>query len=204
MSIQYFYPPQPFRIWPNSNLLCKLDQDPDWIAEIKYNGWRLLIFIEDDIRLFNRYNKEIQINKSIFRQHFEHIPPGTIFDGELVHFRSTDIKNTIVIWDTPFYNGQDIRKKPLSDRKIYLDHFKVAPRTIKANSNVKVYRSQIFKSGNFRRLYVNTVDKKNNLEEGIVIKKLSSVYDFSFTRGIETKYWIKIKAIGDHAKIENV
>lgn len=201
MSIQFFYPPQPFRIWPNSNLLLKLDQDPDWIGEIKYNGWRLLIFIEKNIRFFNRHKTEIQIDPSIYRQHFDGVPYGTIFDGELVHFRSTDIKNKVVIWDAPFYNGQDLRKMTLRQRKEYLDHFSVAPRTIKQDSLVKVYRSQVFPSGSFQKLYHKTVDKKNNLEEGVVLKKLTSIYDFSLVRSVETKHWIKIKAIGNHAMV---
>lgn len=204
MSIQYFYPPQPFRIWPNANLLTILNQDPNWIGEIKYNGWRLLIFIEDDIRFFNRHHKEIQIDQSIFRQHFEHVPRGTVFDGELVHFRSTDVKNTIVIWDTPIYNGQDLRRTPLIKRKQYLDHFRVAPRTIKRNQKVNIYRSQTFPTGSFKQLYRKTVDKNDVLEEGIVLKNINSFYDFSLTRGVETKHWIKIRAIGDHAKVENV
>lgn len=194
--IQFFYPPQPFRIWPNAPLLTTLNQDPNWISEIKYNGWRLLIFIENDIRLFNRHHKEIQIDKSIFQQHFEHVPHGTVFDGELVHFRSSDVKNTIIIWDTPFYNGQDLRRTPLINRKQHLDHFRVAPKTIKRNQKVNVYRSQSFHS-NFKQLYSHIIDKKDTLEEGIVLKNLNSFYDFSLTRNVETKHWIKIKAINN-------
>jgi len=199
--IPFFYPPQPMRIWPESDFFRQLDRNPNWDAEIKYNGWRLMIFIDNDIRMFNRHSTEIDINKNIFRQHFDDVPRGTVLDAELVHFRTTDVKNVIVIWDAPFYDGVDLRKTPLIERRKYLEHFSIAPRTIKRGQKVQVYRTQQFKAGKFKELYQKTVDKNNPLEEGIILKMKNSFYDFNLKRGVESRYWIKIKKIGDHAKV---
>lgn len=198
--ISYFYPPQPMRIWPNSNLFNLLNTDPNWDCEIKYNGWRLLIFIDKDIKFFNRHGTEIQIDKRPFRQYFEHIPCGTVFDGELVHFRTTDVKNTIILWDSPFYNNKDLRKQPLTERRKYLSSFKVAPYNITLNQSIKIYRTQQFPS-QFIKLYYDIVNKNNDLEEGIVLKKKQSFYDSHQKKGPEIKFWIKIKKIGNYAKV---
>ena len=172
------------RIWSESDFFRQLDRNPNWNAEIKYNGWRLMIFIDNDIRMFNRHSTEIDINKNIFRQHFEDVPHGTVLDAELVHFRTTDVKNVIIIWDAPFY-GVDLRKTPLIERRKYLEHFSIAPRTIKRGQKVQVYRTQQFKAGKFKELYQKTVDKNDPLEKDIILKMKNSFYDFKERRRIK-------------------
>lgn len=200
MSIPFFYPPQPMRIWPESDLFRQLDKNPKWDAEIKYNGWRLLVFIDPKIRFFNRQGTEIDINKKPFEPILSKLPTGTILDGELVHFRTTDLKNTIVFWDAPFYNGTDQRKKPLRERRYLLEHFGVAPMVLPKDKKINIFRCHQFNT-NMIILYKELVQKNDDLIEGIVIKNIDSLYEFHLKRGIETRYWIKIKKIGNHAKV---
>jgi hypothetical protein len=125
--IQYFYPPQPTRIWPNSSLLPSFSNSRDWDAEIKYNGWRLLVFKleQDKILLYNRHSTIIDIDWQQFIHAFEDVPVGSVFDGELLDRRTKDLKNIIVLWDTCFYNGSDLRLKPLKDRRHFLEQISV-------------------------------------------------------------------------------
>jgi ATP-dependent DNA ligase len=48
-----------------------------------------------------------------FYDHFKKIPNDTIFDAELVNFRTKDRKNIIVVFDVPYYKGKDLRKLPV-------------------------------------------------------------------------------------------
>jgi ATP-dependent DNA ligase len=212
--IQFFYPPQPTRIWPNSSLLLSLDHKL-WDAEIKYNGWRLLLMKldQDKILLYNRHSTIIDIDWKPFFHAFKDIPVGTVFDGELLDRRTKDLKNIVVLWDCCFYDGKDLRLKSLKERRPFLDHFSTAParfsnsqtfdpKTQKATPNGgQVYKVQQF-STNFRDLY-NSIDQRNDpIEEGIVIKNKLSLYKYSAKRGTDVTEWLKVKKIGDHATVK--
>jgi len=200
MSIPFFYPPQPMRIWPESDLFRQLDKSPKWDAEIKYNGWRLLLFIDTKIRFFNRQGTEIDVDKKPFESTLSKLPKGTVLDGELVHFRTTDLKNTIVFWDAPFYDGVDQRKKPLRVRRQLLEHFGVAPRIIPKTNKFNIFRCQQFNT-NMINLYKELVVQNDSLIEGVVLKHVDSIYESHQKRGMDTRHWIKVKKIGDHAKV---
>jgi len=197
--IDYFYPPQPKRLWPDSPYLSKLCKNPLWDAEIKYNGWRLLIFVDNIIKLYNRHGTIIDINAKVFHGFFKKIPSDTIFDAELINFRTKDIKNTIVIFDTVYYHGQDLKRKPLSERRKYLDHFMTAPSSL-YSEQPQVFKIQQF-STNFIDLYNTIINRNDPIEEGIVIKQKTSIYRSHVSRGIEINDWLKIRKIGDHAKV---
>jgi ATP-dependent DNA ligase len=202
MSISFFYPPQPTRLWPNSPLLDSLAQTGNWDAEIKYNGWRALIFKTQAEQLFiyNRHSTIIDIDWKQFLPLFKTIPINTVFDGELLDRRTKDLKNILVLWDTPFYNGRDLRNIKLKDRRAFLEHFGIAPLKFDRSKGAQVFRTQQFTS-NFAALYHTIVGRNEPAEEGIVIKKLSSLYKSHPTRKTETIDWFKIRKIGDHALV---
>jgi ATP-dependent DNA ligase len=200
--IQFFYPPQPTRIWPTSNLLISLAKDKKWDAEIKYNGWRLLLFkIEQNkILLYNRHSTIIDINWQQFFPFFKDIPVGTVFDGELLDRRTKDLKNIVVLWDCCFYNGIDLRLKPLKERRPFLDHFSTAPAKFTNSTTGQVFKVQQFTT-DFLELY-NSIDHRNDpVEEGLVLKNKLSLYKYSAKRGTDITDWLKVKKIGDHARV---
>jgi len=193
--------PQPIRLWPDdSSFLRDLSSDPDYEAEIKYNGWRLEIHnTETGPILFNRKGTEIgnlEIDK--FVRAFRNLPPNSVFDGELINFRTKDVKNIVIIWDCMFWNGRDIRKLQLQERRQFLDTLKVAPVTLKSKSTGQVYRAKSRKTG-LLKFYDKIVKKDDPLEEGIVIKNIRSRYEYSVKASFETVSWFKLKKIGAHA-----
>jgi ATP-dependent DNA ligase len=195
--IEYFYPPQPKRIWPSSSFFHSLSKNPLWDAEIKYNGWRLLIFTSN-LKFYNRHGTIIDIKSDIFSPFFKKFP-DTVFDAELLNFRTKDIKNNIIIFDCPFYKNKDLRSLPLSERRKRLESFEIAPNILTPDT-ANVFRIQQF-SSDFTQLY-NTIIKRNDpIEEGIVIKRKSSHYTSHVGRGIEIGDWIKVKKIDDSNKI---
>ena len=198
--LQFFYPPQPSRIWPESNIFKRLSRSSQWDAEIKYNGWRILLFkLKNKLLIYNRHNSIIDIDHKIFMPHFVDVPNDTIFDGELVHFRTTDLKNIMVFWDTPFYNGSDLRKQPLSNRRSYLSHFATAPETLQLKNAAQIFKVQQFSNG--AELYDSIIKRNNKLEEGIIYKQILSIYESHIKRGIDVTTWLKCRKISDSSKV---
>lgn len=199
MKIPYFYPPQPTRIWPSASIFPVLAKNPKWDAEIKYNGWRLLIFIEPGhLYFYNRHGTIIDINTSIFD--FSGIPNYSAFDGELVDRRTKDLKNVVVLWDCAFYDGEDLRKRTLEERRTKLTAWKKAPRILTTKPKGQVYRTQQFDKG-IVELY-HEVDQRNDpTEEGIVLKNKQSIYVTNPKRGKDVMDWLKIKKVGEHARV---
>lgn len=206
--MQFFYPPQPTRLWPNAPLFKRLDNDPNWIGEIKMNGWRLEIHKENDKLLFyNRHGTIIDINSDIFLPKFAKVPNDSILDGELVHFRTKDTKNKIVLWDVMFWAGRDIRKCILDERRSFLNAFEKDDYLSVGNDDILLQSippsvTQIkTQKTNLIKFYETVIKRNSPLEEGIVIKNINSPYESSLKRTFDTAQWFKIKKIDDSAKV---
>lgn len=201
--IPFFYPPQPTRLWPNAPFLATLYSSDKWDAEIKYNGWRVLVFLDNSLMLYNRQGTIINMDATIFDLCFKGFPNHTVFDGELVHFRTKDTKNTIIIWDCMFWAGKDLRKQPLKERRKYFENMCSAPMSLTLSDNVpRVYKVNVVTGKDKRNFYKTVVKKNDDLEEGIVLKNIDSVYDYSLRTGKDTVNWYKIKKLGDSTLVK--
>lgn len=199
--IPFFYPPQPTRLWPNAPFLAQLYSSDKWDAEIKYNGWRILVFIDNGLRLFNRHGTIIDIDAKVFLDCFKGLPNHTVFDGELVHFRTKDTKNTIILWDCMFWKGTDLRKQPLRERRKYLENMCSAPMRLTLDDMPKVYRVDI-RTHRKNKFYKEVINKNDPLEEGIILKNIDSSYDYSLKKGKDIVDWYKIKKMDDSTQIQ--
>jgi ATP-dependent DNA ligase len=200
--MQFFYPPQPTRIWPNASLFKRIDNDPNYIGEIKLNGWRLEIHkVDNKLLLYNRHGTIIDINSDIFLPKFSHIPNNSILDGELVHFRTKNIKNIIVLWDVMFWDGKDVRNVTWKDRQPFLDVFAAKPNQLTSKNEGQVYHLNVQKQ-NLVKFYKTVIARNDPLEEGIVIKNVNSQYEYSLKRTFDTANWFKIKKISDSSLVK--
>jgi len=171
-----------------------------WDAEIKYNGWRILLFkLENKLFIYNRHSTIIDIDHKLFMPHFVDVPNDTVFDGELVHFRTTDVKNIMVFWDTPFYAGENLCNQPLTNRRSYLTRFSIAPETFQTKETAQIFRTQQFANGD--KLYFDVIKRNNPYEEGIVFKEKLSTYKSHIKRGIEVLTWLKARKVGDSSMV---
>jgi len=200
--MNFFYPPQPTRLWPSSSFFQhQLRYDDDWDAEIKYNGWRVQIHkYKNQLLIYNRHATLIDINPTIFENALSVFPDNSIFDGELIDRRTKDLKNIIVLWDCMFFDDNDIRKLPLKERRPFLEPLKYAPVSLKSKSKGQVFRAKPH-SKNIVKFYDNVIERDNDLEEGIVIKNINSPYEYSLKSKKETANWYKIRKIGEHALV---
>ncbi len=102
--------------------------DPDWLFEVKYDGFRSLAYIEDGTcRLVSRKGNTYQRFKDLSRA-LTAVESGTILDGELV---CVDDEGRPQFYDLMFgrapahfyafdilmVDGQDLRDKPCVERK---------------------------------------------------------------------------------------
>ena len=165
----------------------------DWAFEIKYDGYRIVSFVE------NGKVKMLTRNKLDYTKKFDDIAQSLakidknsfVVDGEVVAFDENgrsdfgllqeSIKNGggnlfYVIFDLLAENGEDLRSYPLFKRKEKLDSM-----LFKSEDNL-IYSAHVDKGGESFKFA-----KKNNLE-GIIAKKLSAPY--TGKRGEE---WLKIK-----------
>lgn len=197
----FFYPPQPSRIWPNSDIFRSLCKNPEYDAEIKLNGWRILPHLDDELKLYNRNGTIIDVPRDLFSLAFKGIPKYTIFDGELLNFRTKDVKNIIVLFDCMFWNGKDLRSQPLFERRKYLNDFDKQPKFFSSKKSVQIYRITQHTS-KIEALYYNVIERNDPLEEGIILKKISSPYSSFARKGVDILDWIKVKKEDNSVKVD--
>ncbi|HEY5342354.1 MAG TPA: hypothetical protein VIJ66_01685 [Solirubrobacteraceae bacterium] len=116
----------------------------EWLIEPKYDGWRALAHVADDVRLQTRTGNPITQVPYLDAVIAASVPPGTILDGELVDLSSErqwnrtqtilsttrggfqhrpsaeDPALTYVLFDVLTLAGTDLRDRPLIERKQHL------------------------------------------------------------------------------------
>ncbi len=173
---------------------------PDWIFEVKWDGYRAIAETgKKEIKLYSRNGINFTEKYATITEELRKIDIKAVLDGEVVVLdenglsdfqRLQDYDNTTdplcyYVFDLLFYKGEDIRKKPLLERK------KLLKQLLKDNILIR-YSDHIEKEGvQFFRLA-----QQKNLE-GIMAKRSESLY----LSGKRTDNWLKIKS---HKSIEAV
>ena len=120
----------PFRVSPMLATLVAQPFDlPGWIYEEKYDGDRALAYKEGDkVRILSRNGKDRTDRFSGIAAAIAKLPSGTLLlDGEIVVFDRNGVshfqalqegkgKPVFAVFDCLFRDGEDLRKKPLSER----------------------------------------------------------------------------------------
>lgn len=173
----------------------KVPCEKNWIYEIKYDGYRLMSFIENNkVKLLSRNGVDYSNKFKNITAKLVQLAKGTpmILDGEVVCFDETgesdfgllqkNIKTRTydflyVVFDVLAFNGIDLRDDPLLKRKDTLTKILTKPpNNIIESSFVNQNGKECF-----------NLAKKLGLE-GIVAKDINSVYN----QGRSDK-WLKIK-----------
>lgn len=176
-----------------ATLTNSLPKGKDYIYEIKYDGYRIIAYVENKkVKLLSRNNNDYTNKFQNLSKSLKEIEQDSfVLDGEVVAFDSKgksdfgllqeSIKNNenrlyYVAFDLLYLNGQDLRTLPLIERKNKLERL-------------------LFKSNDYL-IYSQHVDKgkecfefaKENNLEGIIAKRIDSKY-----LGRRTNDWLKIK-----------
>jgi bifunctional non-homologous end joining protein LigD len=186
--------PMPHAIQPMLATLVKKPFDhPDWLFEVKWDGYRAIAEIRDGrVSLYSRNQISLNQKFSPITESLEKFGFDAVLDGEIVvvddqgqpHFqllqnyqRAEDGHLLYYVFDLLFFDGHDLTTLPLLKRKELLK--KVLP----AGKYLK-FSDHVWKEG---VLFFQVVKQKGL--EGIVAKHSQSPYLI----GRRTRQWLKIK-----------
>jgi bifunctional non-homologous end joining protein LigD len=165
--------------------------DAGWIFEDKYDGFRMVVTVEDgSVTLYSRNGKiashYIEVAKAL-----EGVKGDAVIDGELVaigkdgvsHFQllqnalRNQAKLQYVAFDIMFKDGEDLRGLPLIERKEQLKSILPKTKLIAFSRHRKTFGEKFFLEAERQGL------------EGIMAKRADSKY----LSGARTDNWLKIK-----------
>ncbi|WP_240230671.1 DNA ligase D [Devosia lacusdianchii] len=184
-----FRPPQ------LATLVADVPQGPDWVFEMKYDGYRCLAAISgEQVRLFTRTGKDWSEQFGAIILPLSRITKGTaLIDGELCAFDArgrTDFSTlkdhlsnggplTYFAFDLIEQDGEDLAPLKLTERKARLE--KLLGK-VEASSLVQ-FSPHV--TGNGQKVF-DTICREGH--EGIVAKQADAPY-----RSERTRSWLKIK-----------
>ena len=176
-----------------ATLTDKVPIGKDWIFEIKYDGYRIISYVENGkVKMLSRNNIDYTKKLNDIAQSLKKIDQNSfVLDGEVVIFDKNGksdfglLQESIKMGSSSLYycifdllslNDTDLRKLPLIERKAKLE------RLLFKSENNLIYSSHV---DNGKETF--DFAKRNNLE-GIIAKKKNSIYT-----GKRTDDWLKIK-----------
>lgn len=178
-----------------ATLVNALFDDPDWIYEVKWDGYRAVSYInKGSVSIASRNNKSFSEKYYPITAAMEKWPINVVLDGEIVvigkdgkanfsalrNWRSEADGNLIYyVFDLLWYNGIDIMSLTLVERQAVLKEILPA-------SDDRIRLSLVF-TGNGLDFFAAA--KKMGLE-GIMAKRANSVY----SPDSPNKEWLKVKA----------
>ena len=176
-----------------ATLTDKPFDDPDWIFETKWDGFRAIaVAAPGHAALYSRNGNDVSAKYPSVCQALAAIKQEAVLDGELValdvHGRSRfqllqnaerePTRLQYCVFDLLYLDGKDLRDQPLLQRKAALE--KVLPK-----SPLLRYSTHVVGEG------VKAFNKaKRAHEEGVIAKLANSRY----TSGKRTREWLKVKA----------
>lgn len=176
-----------------ATLVKSIPTGKNWLFEIKYDGYRIVAYGEKGkVKLFTRNGQDYSKKFAFVVKQLEILAQKYTFvlDGEMVAFDADGrsdfsllqeaIKNGksnifFVVFDVLAFQGEDLREKPLLERKKILGNF-VSGDNLTVSSFVVGKGKESF-----------ALAKKMNLE-GIMAKQIDAAYN-----GRRDETWLKIK-----------
>jgi len=169
--------------------------DPNWIYEIKWDGYRAIAEInKKDIRLYSRNGISFKDDYPGIYEELHKIKKNVVIDGEIValdkngkpHFqllqqyaKSGEVPVCYYVFDCLYVNGRSIENKPLIERKKIL-------KDLLPESNIVKFCDHI--EGTGKAFFA--LAKKEKLE-GVVAKRADSIY----RENSRSADWLKLKNI---------
>jgi bifunctional non-homologous end joining protein LigD len=167
-------------------------EDPDWVFETKWDGFRMIASIEGGkVTLYSRNGKIVSDRYLPVARALEKLKHDAVLDGELVALDAQGIsrfqllQNALrsearllyCIFDMMFLDGEDLRARPLLERKKRLRGLLPKDPFLAFSEHDPEHGIELFKAA-----------EKEGLE-GIMAKHASSTY----RSGERSTDWLKIK-----------
>jgi bifunctional non-homologous end joining protein LigD len=168
--------------------------NPDWLFEIKWDGYRTIVFLDNgNVQLQSRNSKSFTKKFYPITHSLEKLNANAVLDGEIIVINNKGVSDfnalqnwnneadgdlILYVFDLLWYDGKNLMDLPILQRQTILKN--VLPWD---KDNIRL--SEVFPS-NGKDLFIAA--EKLELE-GIVAKKAISTY----TPGKRSKSWLKIK-----------
>nr|WP_294942273.1 DNA ligase D [uncultured Mucilaginibacter sp.] len=168
--------------------------DPDWVYEIKWDGYRTLGFInKGEVQLLSRNNKSFNEKYYPITQLLESWKINAVIDGEILVSNDNGVSNfgalqnwrseadgelMLYVFDLLWYEGKNLMDLPLTQRQAIL-------KEVLPTDDDRIRQSQVFTANG---LEFFAAAEKAGLE-GIMAKKANSPY----LADNRSKDWLKIK-----------
>jgi len=164
-----------------------------WLYELKLDGYRALVLkTRRVVTLFSRRGNNLSNNYPTITRAFSFLPDDTIVDGELVVLddegrpsfsalhksRFTPDALHFYVFDVLAYQGRDLRKLPLGDRRVILETY------VLKGMRDPIRLSAVFNTSPTRLI---AAAKKSGLE-GVIGKRADSRYESGERSGAWVKY----------------
>ena len=180
----------------------ELGEVSEWQAERKWDGIRGQLIIRDgEIFVWSRGEELITDKFPEYRPLVNLLPPGTVIDGEILPFKEGQIltfndlqtrigrKNVtkkilekapvvLMAYDLIEYQGEDIRSRPMSERRALLEQLLEAYPT-----GGLVQLSPTLEVSNWEALRVARAESRLHHSEGLMLKRRSAPYQSGRKRG---------------------
>lgn len=177
-----------------ATLAATATDEPGWLYEIKWDGYRALAFLEKgQVELRSRNNKSFDEKYYPVHQALQQWKVNAVVDGEIVvineegytifsqlqDWRSeADGQLVYYLFDILWLNGKDLTSLPLMQRK------KLLQQLMPVNNNILRFSEGFVTDG------TDFFEQAKKLKlEGIMAKKTDSHYH----PGVRTREWLKIK-----------
>lgn len=169
--------------------------DPDWIYEVKWDGYRALgfSFKNGDVELLSRNNKQFNEKFYPIFELMQSWKMDIVVDGEILVINDKGVSNfgnlqnwrseadgelVYYVFDLIWYQGKDLSELPLTDRQAILA-------AVLPQEDDRIRLSKVFKAKGTEFFQAAT---KMGLE-GIIAKKADSQY----LKNNRSSEWLKIK-----------
>jgi DNA ligase-1 len=175
----------------------------NWSFEHKWDGIRAQVILRNnEVFVWSRGEELVTDKYPEFQRFLDHIPNGTVLDGEILPFpdgrigdfrdlqtrigRKNISKNLLaktpvilVAYDLLEWQGEDIRNKPFSFRRSILDAM-----IAELNSeSIGLYLSSTMKFENWESAAEERKRSREKRSEGLMIKRIDSAYQVGRKKG---------------------
>jgi bifunctional non-homologous end joining protein LigD len=168
--------------------------DKAWVFETKWDGFRLITEKSGDtVRLWSRNGIDVTQKYGLLMPELQRIEGSCVIDGEICALdaqgrsRFQLLQNALnkkarllyVVFDALFVDGEDIRGKPLLERKTILKALLPRSRLLRYSEHVAEFGRREFAKA------------QQAHEEGVIAKRATGLY----YSGKRTREWLKFKAV---------
>jgi len=169
--------------------------DPNWIYEIKWDGYRAVAEVnKKDTKLYSRNGLSFATDYPTIFEELQKIKKNMVLDGEIValdaegkpsfqliqqYAQDNSVPVCYYVFDCLAVNGKSIERKPLTERKKILKSILPESDLIRYCDHVETQGKSFFKAV-----------QKQGLE-GMIAKRADSTY----TEGGRSADWLKVKNI---------